>query len=315
MEASVIHVETTPGIEEITAYAASTVEGWYCPNKPTDSSIFEFHNDCYQFYTHPPGARSLIDEFDTRPVEVIEKWEVSTSSNVSDQGSATVSRKRDHEKFKDSDSSNEPVNKRRRLDIGSLFKAIPWPHIYVCPVTSDKPSITKGTHAFYPKARPTPIWPHTLDTFNNYLGDRFVRGAWIVPVRGRLPWTDSTPAVVLAPQSTQVVLPAEPFLQECCEITWTWDALSQFWQFLISVRDARNVGPIGFSFHAAPSTQGASPAFGFDGRVSSDSHRAAASAAALLLLHNYFLWIISRSTMPPVTPYWSGTSSTHGLTK
>jgi len=83
-----------------------------------------------------------------------------------------------------------------------------------------------------------------LNSFNEYS-----RCAWVIPVRGQLPWSGSSSAVLLdSPQDP----PAPPNTQ-INEFTWTTSSVKKFWEFLIGIREARNIGPLGISFHAAPS--------------------------------------------------------------
>jgi len=99
----------------------------------------------------------------------------------------------------------------------------------------------------YQKSKPTMIAPYELplDSF-----DEYSRCAWVIPVRGQLPWSESSPAVLLdSPQDP----PAPPNTQ-MNEFTWTTSSVRKFWEFLIGIREARNIGSIGISFHAAPSS-------------------------------------------------------------
>jgi len=83
-----------------------------------------------------------------------------------------------------------------------------------------------------------------LDSSNEYS-----RCAWVIPVRGQLPWSESSSAVLLdSPQDP----PAPPNTQ-MNEFTWTTSSVRKFWEFLIGIREARNIGSLGISFHAARS--------------------------------------------------------------
>lgn len=80
-----------------------------------------------------------------------------------------------------------------------------------------------------------------LDSF-----DEYSRCAWIIPVRGQLPWSESSSAVLLdSPRDP----PAPPNTQ-LNEFTWTTSAVSKFWKFLVGIREAGNLGSLGISFHA-----------------------------------------------------------------
>ena len=99
----------------------------------------------------------------------------------------------------------------------------------------------------YRKSKPTMIAPYELplDSF-----DEYSRCAWVIPVRGQLPWPESSSAVLLdSPQD-----PPAPSNTQMNEFTWTTSSVRKFWEFLIGIREARNIGSLGISFHAAPSS-------------------------------------------------------------
>ncbi|KAG1732117.1 hypothetical protein EDB19DRAFT_1831444 [Suillus lakei] len=86
------------------------------------------------------------------------------------------------------------------------------------------------------------------------------KAAWLIPVRGSLPWDDATCATILAPpQAPQrddtPPLPSGPAPSRdgISRITWTHHSIVHFWQFLISIQEAKNLGPIAIFFHSAPS--------------------------------------------------------------
>lgn len=75
------------------------------------------------------------------------------------------------------------------------------------------------------------------------------RCTWLIPIRGKLPWPESTSAAL--PGSSQIIpIPPNP---EFNKITWTQRAISQFWSFLLKIREAGTLGPFGLSFHPPPS--------------------------------------------------------------
>jgi hypothetical protein len=87
------------------------------------------------------------------------------------------------------------------------------------------------------------------------LNRRFRRAAWLIPVRGSLPWDGASTAVIL--EGTQVASRSpSPGLHvpaaQPCAITWTPDSLQHFWTFLGSVQQAKNLGPLSLSFCVAP---------------------------------------------------------------
>jgi hypothetical protein len=77
-----------------------------------------------------------------------------------------------------------------------------------------------------------------------YLSKRYGRCAWVVPVRGSLPWEGCSAGVV--------VVKGEEEREVKEEVTWTSDYLNAFWNFLEALKDAGTLGSIAISFHPAP---------------------------------------------------------------
>jgi hypothetical protein len=80
-----------------------------------------------------------------------------------------------------------------------------------------------------------------------FLATPYMRCAWIVPVRGVLPWEGCSPAIVLFHSEDNVALATG----DDREIVWTGPCLAAFWSFLLAVRDAKTIGPIAFAFLAS----------------------------------------------------------------
>lgn len=107
----------------------------------------------------------------------------------------------------------------------------------------------------YHKALPWPLAPYDAAAVNELLSSRFARGAWLIPVRGSLPWDGASTAVILegtqlASRASSPCLPV-PAAQPR-EIVWTPDALQHLWTFLGSIQRARHLGPLSLSFEIAP---------------------------------------------------------------
>jgi hypothetical protein len=96
----------------------------------------------------------------------------------------------------------------------------------------------------YTKCSPTPYGPHTTFSIHELLLSHS-RSAWIIPVQGVLPWHGSTTASVLLGDLPRGV-------HEAGEIVWTHGSLRAFWDFLLALRQARTLGALSLSFHAAP---------------------------------------------------------------
>lgn len=73
-----------------------------------------------------------------------------------------------------------------------------------------------------------------------YLGKPYARCAWVVPVRGLLPWEGCSAGLVINSEEKEL------------EVTWTHDSLNAFWAFLVALKNAGTLGSIALSFHPAP---------------------------------------------------------------
>ena len=58
--------------------------------------------------------------------------------------------------------------------------------------------------------------------------------------------------------TTGPVVPMRVLERANLEIVWTKDAIRAFWNFLVDLRSAGRLGPLGLSFHAAPAPQAVS---------------------------------------------------------
>ncbi|KAI0341875.1 hypothetical protein BDW22DRAFT_1357957, partial [Trametopsis cervina] len=168
-----------------------------------------------------------------------------------------------------------PPRKRRRIDSKSLYHLIPEPHIYAVQIDPHQPQPPPlpelpNTKFYTVQSEPTflPTFPFRpfADPFAAYFQDPHARCAWIVPVRGTPPFPDCTSASVLEPNplaGPQWALPSGPASHGAHQdspgsITWTEEVLRAFWDFLISVREARTMGDIGLAFVCANASSGSS---------------------------------------------------------
>ncbi|KAF9467702.1 hypothetical protein BDZ94DRAFT_1305320 [Collybia nuda] len=127
------------------------------------------------------------------------------------------------------------------LDLEPLHNVVPQPHIHPSLHTTLSKSIKVLP---YKRRKPIPIPPHTLPLPSP---SPYARSAWVVPIRGSLPWEGCTSAVIL---DSSGILPY-PSQQSEEPIVWTHSSLVSFWAFLLNLRTACNVGPIGLSFHTS----------------------------------------------------------------
>ncbi|KAI0781331.1 hypothetical protein BD413DRAFT_608492 [Trametes elegans] len=105
------------------------------------------------------------------------------------------------------------------------------------------------------RATLTAIPPYTEATAQRHLDDPYGRLAWLIPVRGQLPWEGTTPAVLVADSPETVNVPPQPPNHDLpCPptIVWTRAALRNLWSFLQALRDAGNLGPLSLAFSAPP---------------------------------------------------------------
>ncbi|KJA17832.1 hypothetical protein HYPSUDRAFT_1003789 [Hypholoma sublateritium FD-334 SS-4] len=132
--------------------------------------------------------------------------------------------------------SHFPALKKQRVNSGSLYGVIPQPHIYPSPFLPIEPP-----NHIMPFDRCGPIFvpPYTKVSLPDD-----ARVAWLVPVRGILPWTDCSAAILLDDWEG-LFSPAD----RNPRITWTRESLLQFWIFLIDLRTSGTLGALGISFH------------------------------------------------------------------
>ncbi|TDL27973.1 hypothetical protein BD410DRAFT_835231 [Rickenella mellea] len=144
--------------------------------------------------------------------------------------------------------SERPMKIPRTEGRCSLFSLIPQPHHHAYPPVipsmpdNNKLSLLKP----YSKAPVVPIPPYTTKLMREFLLKPFARSAWIIPVRGTLPWSQSSPALFSE---------SEPLVDQASErkiVRWTTNSLQAFWTFLITVRKLQTLGILSLSFHAAP---------------------------------------------------------------
>lgn len=102
----------------------------------------------------------------------------------------------------------------------------------------------------YSKLAPIFISPHTSTTIDLFLSAPYNRCAWVIPVRGILPWSHCSEADV----SSEILVARGPGNTD--EILWNTETLRQFWSFLNSLRKARTFGSVALSFHCGPTNQG-----------------------------------------------------------
>ncbi|KAH7883056.1 hypothetical protein F5I97DRAFT_1930647 [Phlebopus sp. FC_14] len=145
--------------------------------------------------------------------------------------------------------------KRPRLVTASIADLIPQPHFIAGPAGNfdfvDSNKITP-----FRKAQPSPVPPYDTNSITQLLNSGFRRGAWLVPVRGSPPWDGATTALILdSGRNISGASSSSPSEHtgslSSCRITWTRKSLLSFWKFLVSIQQAKKLGPMSLSFHAA----------------------------------------------------------------
>ncbi|EAU84081.2 hypothetical protein CC1G_06943 [Coprinopsis cinerea okayama7 len=186
----------------------------------------------------------------------VAKYKGEEIARASAGSTAGPSKKRTRDAEESSSKGEAPSPKRRKTFYGLLHDVIPHPHIRPTPILS--PSQSESTKIReYKRLPPICLPPHSdpLPPPNVY-----DRAAWIIPLRGTLPWRDATSAYLLDDSihdpldpDIHAVRPIPAPLKSQEPIYWTRPAIAAFWEFLSSLQEGGRVGALGLSFHAARS--------------------------------------------------------------
>lgn len=261
-------------------HAASSRLGWRQPSVSFNKRLFELKYDrLYQFSASPPQVGTPAPR-----THALKDWGVPSSDEESfmlealeeflhlklEAPRARPARKRPASQdslpdIRDCESrltarsstyqvSLEPPTKRPRYDVASISHLIPQPHYVPGPSGSLWPLDSERLRP-YRRVQPSPIAPFDLASANLFFNTLYNRAAWLIPVRGSLPWDDATCATILAPPQDDTPLPSgpAPLRDGISRITWTHHSIVHFWEFLIAIQQAKNLGPISISFHSASS--------------------------------------------------------------
>ncbi|KAL4067405.1 hypothetical protein V8B97DRAFT_913968 [Scleroderma yunnanense] len=140
--------------------------------------------------------------------------------------------------------------KRPQLVTSSIVNSIPQPHFM--PTCSTKvPVLDTAIFPHFSKGHPQPVPPYTTSSVSELLRSEYRRGAWLIPIRGQVPLEHASLAVIAqSPQDMALVSDLVHLASH--KIIWTREILIDFWNFLIKLQQAANLGPISISLHAAP---------------------------------------------------------------
>lgn len=265
-------------------HAASSSLGWRQPSVSFNKRLFELNYDrLYQFSASPPQVGTPAPQ-----THALKEWGVPSSDEELfvlealeeflhlklEAPRARPARKRPASQdslpdIRDCESrltarsstyqvSLEPPTKRPKYDVASISHLIPQPHYVPGPNGSLWPLDSERLRP-YRRVRPSPIAPFDVASASLFLNSVYNRAAWLIPVRGSLPWDGATCATILAPpqvlQENDTPLPSgpAPLRDGISRITWTHHSILHFWEFLIAIQQAKNLGPISISFHSASS--------------------------------------------------------------
>ncbi|KAF4612859.1 hypothetical protein D9613_011156 [Agrocybe pediades] len=251
--------------------ASATSNGWQSPRFPVESGrgvgVNASNRNAYTLRTLPPkiscatriprelkkwGAEVTedevfcledLDDFISTDLQYIfsKKSFVNQSSAVTQTSVQPRPNKRARTYSPSPEPQPEPEQKKRKLKYGSLVSVIPRPHVYPSPYSSSMNHSARGLP--FKKTKPEFIAPYSSTPSSSD-----VRVAWIVPIRGKLPWDNATSADFL--EKNDAPIPStDP--SSAGQILWTQASLRKFWEFLLDLRKARSLGLLAISFHAA----------------------------------------------------------------
>ncbi|KAG1900196.1 uncharacterized protein F5891DRAFT_952454 [Suillus fuscotomentosus] len=264
-------------------HAASSSLRWRKPSVSFNKRLFALkHNRLYQFSVSPPQVgipapqTHVLKDWGVPPtdeealaIETLEefihlKWEVpyariarkrpalqDSRSDIHDPQSRQTARSSTYE------VPLERPTTRPRYHTASISNLIPQPHYVPGPHVGFRPLDSEHLRP-YRKTRPSLIAPFDLASAKLFLNSIYKRAAWLIPLRGILPWDGATCATILepprVPQGDDISpLPSgpAPLCDGISGITWTHSSIVHFWHFLISIQQAENLGSISIVFHSA----------------------------------------------------------------
>ncbi|KAF8188053.1 hypothetical protein BJ912DRAFT_926500 [Pholiota molesta] len=138
----------------------------------------------------------------------------------------------------------EQASKKRKLNLAPLYYLIPQPHMLPSPFLPSEPPLV---YAKFSSAEPRFVSPYSSLSLSDD-----ARVAWLIPIRGVLPWDDCSSATLL---EDDFDYPSIPFDGYNTQILWTSELLLRFWDFLRDLRTSGTVGSLGISFHASQNSQ------------------------------------------------------------
>ncbi|KAG6334708.1 hypothetical protein ID866_4387 [Astraeus odoratus] len=144
----------------------------------------------------------------------------------------------------------QPV-KRLKLVTSSIVDWIPQPHFI--PSRGNTFGLLDTTRLPpFSKVHPIAVPPYTALAVSELLESQYRRGAWLIPIRGQMPFEEASMAVIVQSPKAVGLDTDYPHLVGH-KIVWTPEILVDFWNFLLGLQRSTKLGPISLSFHPAPS--------------------------------------------------------------
>ncbi|KAI6163595.1 hypothetical protein EDD17DRAFT_479952 [Pisolithus thermaeus] len=138
--------------------------------------------------------------------------------------------------------------KKPKLVTSSIAEIVLQPHFL--PTHAIKfPDLDLEKCPRFSKAHPLPVSPYTASTVSELLRRKYRRGSWLIPIRGQVPSEDASMAVLV--QSPDDIALVSQYPRH--KIIWTQEILVDFWDFLLRLQQATQLGPISLSLHATSS--------------------------------------------------------------
>ncbi|THH01082.1 hypothetical protein EW145_g6982 [Phellinidium pouzarii] len=141
------------------------------------------------------------------------------------------------------------VKKRRRVECTHLHDLIPQPHHHSHPTFATGNCLDSEIIRRFPPYSKAPfvcIVPYSRKAAATYFKDVYARSAWVIPVKGKLPWKDASQAQ-LEDSLTSVSLMTSGVLG--VPIRWTAVLIGKFWDDLLEIRKRHVLGAISISYH------------------------------------------------------------------
>lgn len=138
--------------------------------------------------------------------------------------------------------------KKPKLVTSSIAEIVPQPHFLPTHATKF-PDLNVEKCPHFSKAHPLPVSPYTASSVSELLRSKYRRGSWLVPIRGQVPSEDASMAVLVQSPDDVVLVSQYPRHK----IIWTQEILVDFWDFLLRLQRATQLGPISLSLHATSS--------------------------------------------------------------